>query len=341
MKINTKQLLTMLGCEDSDGVARVVDVNTAAASATKDHPAAPEAEANSDGVAAGAADTVSVGDGDGVTPAIQDAINEGVQVGEDVTKMEAAKVSAEHHLDLVSRAVDANEAISPALAKAIKASLERFDADFFGQVIPSVEAFAATTGRMTATMNTQAHLVNCIKGLTGAIAGGKDRLSVLKASLESAEDGTAVTQDVKEVSADITDEVDTSEPETVKGSIDSSHNDVAAGQKDYTAIDAASEKQGQEIHKRLERLHECDASLEAFIGAVDYAIAAKSSIGGAGAAVIRQSLTQQYPKFFKGVAPSLEAFDDLQGATLTESLGDQLRGLKVRLGTAIANQSKK
>lgn len=95
----THKLSSMLASlEDSDGVARQVDVTNASASATKDHPEAPTAEADSKGEAATAADTVKAGDSDGVTPAIQDAINEGVQVGEDITKMEACKAALEHHI---------------------------------------------------------------------------------------------------------------------------------------------------------------------------------------------------------------------------------------------------
>lgn len=181
MKINTKKLLSMLSNEDSDGVAREVNVTTASASATKDHPTAPEAEANSDGQAAPAADTVSVGNGDGVTPTIQDAIDKGVQVGDDITKMESAQASVEHHLEIVQAHIDANESISPALAQTIQTSLKRYDPKFFATVVPSVEDFSAATGRMTATMNVCAKLETCGKALASALISAKAEYSRLAA----------------------------------------------------------------------------------------------------------------------------------------------------------------
>lgn len=138
--------------ENSDGVAREVDVNNSHATATKDHPAAPEAEANSKGEAATAADTVTAGDGDGVTPTIQDAINSGTQVGEDVTKMVAATEALTVQIAAVEALIEENVAVPPALASAIQVSLKRHDAQFFAQTVASVEAFGAPVGRMDASV---------------------------------------------------------------------------------------------------------------------------------------------------------------------------------------------
>lgn len=182
MSLTSKNLSAFLSSfEESDGVARVVDVNTASASATKDHPAAPEAEANSDGKAATAADTVTAGDRDDVTPIIQDAIDKGVQVGEDVTKLESAQASVEHHREIVQAHIQANESISPALAQTIQVSLKRHDPKFFATVVPSVEDFSAPTGRMTATMNVGSKLDACSKALTAAVATAKTEQSRLAA----------------------------------------------------------------------------------------------------------------------------------------------------------------
>lgn len=167
--MNATKLTAMLaGLEDSDGVARVVDVNTASASATKDHPAAPEAEANSNGEAAGAADTVTAGDGDGVTPTIQDAINKGVQVGEDVTKMESAHAALEHYISKVQECIDANESVPKSLAAAIQVGLHRHDRNFFKRTVPGLESFEAPVGRMTVSLE----LLDKLKEGAKSVAAG-------------------------------------------------------------------------------------------------------------------------------------------------------------------------
>jgi hypothetical protein len=171
----------MASLEDSDGVARQVDVTNASASATKDHPASPEAEANSNGEAATAADTVKVGDGDGVTPTIQDAINAGVQVGEDITKMEEAKAACEHHIGEVANYIDRNESVPPSLAEVIKVSLARHDRKFFAQTVPALEAFSAHTGRMTTSID----LLKRLKSGVDTISRGLDAAREQKARLEA------------------------------------------------------------------------------------------------------------------------------------------------------------
>lgn len=170
----------MASLEDSDGVARQVDVTNASASATKDHPEAPEAEANSNGEAATAADTVKVGDGDGVTPTIQDAINAGVQVGEDITKMEEAKAACEHHAEEVRNYIDRNESVPPSLAEVIKVSLARHDRKFFAQTVPALETFSAYTGRMTTSID----LLNRLKASVTVIDQGLVAARAQKAKLE-------------------------------------------------------------------------------------------------------------------------------------------------------------
>ncbi|WDS62227.1 hypothetical protein [Pseudomonas phage D6] len=176
---STHKLTSILASlEDSDGVARQVDVTNASASATKDHPEAPTAEADSKGEAATAADTVKAGDSDGVTPAIQNAINEGVQVGEDITKMEACKAALEHHIGQVTKYVDRNESVPSSLAKAIQISLRRHDAQFFAQTVPALESFDAPVGRMTVSLE----LLDKLK--SGAKAVGKGIVEAIKKLIE-------------------------------------------------------------------------------------------------------------------------------------------------------------
>lgn len=162
--------------EESDGVARQVDVTKASASATKDHPAAPEAEANSDGKAAGAADTVTAGEGDGVTPTIQDAINKGVQVGEDVTKMVAAQEALDAAVASVEAYIDRNESVPPSVAETIAISLRRHDNSFFRKSVPALEGFSAPTGRMDATLELQTRLKRRQGLLKTAIANARSML---------------------------------------------------------------------------------------------------------------------------------------------------------------------
>lgn len=174
----TKLSAILASLEDSDGVARQVDVTNASASATKDHPEAPTAEADSKGEAATAADTVKVGEDDGVTPAIQDAINEGVQVGEDITKMEACKAALEHHISAVTGYVDRNESVPSSLAAAIQVSLRRHDRQFFARTVPSLESFDAPTGRMTVSLE----LLDKLKA--GAKAVGDGIVAAIKKLIE-------------------------------------------------------------------------------------------------------------------------------------------------------------
>ncbi|MNK80271.1 hypothetical protein D3C87_999760 [compost metagenome] len=179
--LDSKKLKAMMASlEDSDGVARQVDVTNASASATNDHPESPTAEADSKGEAATAADTVSVGDGDGVTPTIQDAINAGKQVGEDITKMEDAKAACEHHMGEVANYINRNESVPPSLAEVIKVSLERHDRKFFAQTVPALETFSAYTGRMTTSID----LLNRLKSGVEIIDKGLVAARELKAKLE-------------------------------------------------------------------------------------------------------------------------------------------------------------
>jgi hypothetical protein len=179
--LDSKKLKALLaGLEDSDGVARQVDVTNASASATKDHPESPTAEADSKGEAATAADTVKVGDADGVTPTIQDAINAGVQVGEDITKMEEAKAAVEHHMGEVANYIDRNESVPPSLAEVIKVSLQRHDRKFFAQTVPALESFSAVTGRMTTSIDLLNRLKNSVGTIDTGLTAARVQLALLK-----------------------------------------------------------------------------------------------------------------------------------------------------------------
>lgn len=198
--MNFSKLIASL--EESDGVAREVDVTNAAASATKDHPEAPSAEADSKGEAATAADTVTAGDGDGVTPTLQDAIDKGVQVGEDVTKMVAAQEALSTHIAAVEAFIEQNVAVPTALALAIQTSLKRHDPMFFKKTVPGLEAFEAPTGRMTVSLelldklkegakNVGAGIMAALKKLIEAIQMAMNKMFTdfgdLKKRLEAAE----------------------------------------------------------------------------------------------------------------------------------------------------------
>jgi len=172
--MNFKKLLASL--EESDGVAREVDVTNAAASATKDHPEAPTAEADSKGEAATAADTVTAGDRDDVTPAIQDAINKGEQVGEDITKMVAAQEALNVHVAAVEAFVQANESVPAHLAQAIKVALRRHDPAFFKTTVPGLEAFEAPVGRMTVSLELLAKLKAGRTAVTSALENARSML---------------------------------------------------------------------------------------------------------------------------------------------------------------------
>lgn len=171
------------------------------------------------------------------------------------------------------------------------------------------------------------------------MAKGKFTKLLARISNES-EDGVAHPVDVKETSAELAKpELKTSEDDgSDKGQIEEAHQNVDAGGKDYTAIDEASKRQGEVIHKQLERLQETSGSLEAYIEIVEESSKAKTSIGSGAAAVIQHDLVSRYPKFFDKVVPSVEAFDMATGRDTTVALGV---ALNKKLTQVKANIEKK
>lgn len=160
----------------------------------------------------------------------------------------------------------------------------------------------------------------------------KFRLTKFVTSMES-EAGAAVVVDVKETSAALEKpEVGTPAEGAKAGNIDNAHKEVDAGGKDYTAMDAASERQGEAIHKQMERLSQAETSLEAY-GAI-----LRDSLKKGGApslstiAVIKHDLAQQYPKYLGKVVPSLEdseESDSRQVATqVSGNIAEKTGGVK-------------
>lgn len=167
----------------------------------------------------------------------------------------------------------------------------------------------------------------------------KVKLSKLLPSLES-EDGVAKPVDVKEESAELgKDEVQqVADDGSGKGDVAEAAYEVEVDGKDFTAIDEASKRQGEVIHKQLERLQETEVSVEAYIGILGKAKVQRSSIGSGAASVIKHDLTSRYPKFFGNMVPSVEAFDGQQGEDATIRLE---RSLITKLGEIKTSIGKK
>lgn len=136
----------------------------------------------------------------------------------------------------------------------------------------------------------------------------KRKLTGLLASLEE-QDGKAREVDVKEESATLPEpKLKTSEDDgSDKNEIETAHQNVSAGMKDYTTVDDASKRKAEVIHKQLQRLEEASGALEAYLGILRGSIQSGQGIGRSTASVIVQDLNAQYPKFFKSMVSSLES----------------------------------
>lgn len=137
----------------------------------------------------------------------------------------------------------------------------------------------------------------------------KIKLSKLIASLES-EDGVAHPVDVKETSSELgTKEVqDVADDGSGKGEVAEAAFEVEVDGKDFTAIDEASKRQGEAIHKQMERLDEACVSTEAYLSILRGST--RFGLESATASVIAHDLKGMYPKFFSKLTTSLEAIDD-------------------------------
>lgn len=168
----------------------------------------------------------------------------------------------------------------------------------------------------------------------------KIKLSKLLPSLES-EDGVAHSVDVKEESAELgkAEVQQVADDGSGKGDVAEAAFEVEVDGKDFTAIDEASKRQGEAIHKQFERLQETECSLEAYIGVLRGAKATRSSIGSGAAAVIKFDLEARYPKFFTGLIPSVEAYDGDKSLVVSEqlesNLGSKLKGVGKAIGAAL------
>lgn len=175
----------------------------------------------------------------------------------------------------------------------------------------------------------------------------RTKLSRMIASLED-QDGVAKVVDVKEESSTLgKPDLKTSEDDgSTKNEIETAHQNVDAGGKDYTAIDEASKRQGEAIHKQLERLSEASGSLEAYVGILRNCIANGTSVGKHTAAVMRQDLSAQYPKFFSKMTAALEDIDDEPGSeskelVTTKAAAKEGEGRLDKLKGAVAEGWKK
>jgi len=140
----------------------------------------------------------------------------------------------------------------------------------------------------------------------------KVKLTKLLASIES-EDGVARPVDVKETSSELgpKEVQDVADDGSGKGDVAEAAFEVEVDGKDFTAIDEASKRQGEAIHKKLERLEEACASTEAYIGILRGST--RFGLESATASVIAHDLKGMYPKFFSKLTTSLEAIDDDAG----------------------------
>lgn len=155
--------------------------------------------------------------------------------------------------------------------------------------------------------------------------------------LES-EDGVAHVVDVKEESAELgkAEVQQVADDGSGKGDVAEAAYEVEVDGKDFTAIDEASKRQGEVIHKQLERLQETEVSVEAYLSVVRESKAQRGSIGSGAAAVIKHDLTSRYPKFFGKMIASTEAFDSDKGPAYTvrleQSLVSKLGEIKASVG---------
>lgn len=136
----------------------------------------------------------------------------------------------------------------------------------------------------------------------------KFRLTQFVTSMES-EAGAAVVVDAKETSSTLEKpEAGTPAEGAKAGNIDNAHKEVDAGGKDYTAMDAASERQGEAIHKQMVRLDEACVATEEYVKLLRGS--RKHGLESSTASVMSHDLKTMYPKFFKKLTTSLEAIDD-------------------------------
>lgn len=137
----------------------------------------------------------------------------------------------------------------------------------------------------------------------------KFRLTKFVASLES-EDGTAVVVDAKDVTAELEEPITDSSEATggKEGETATAPQEADAGGKDFTAMDKASERQGEAIHKQMERLDEACVATEEYVKLLRGS--RRHGLESATAAVISHDLKAMYPKFFQKLTTSLEAIDD-------------------------------
>jgi hypothetical protein len=159
---------TVASFESQDGVAQEVDVNKVNADGTQEAANAPVAEANSDGDAAVAADTVTTGETDMISDTIQDEIKKGEEIDRDMQKMDECKTALEKFERILTATTDRNETISSDTAAVIKAALESYDPAFFKRTVPALEGFSAQDGRMTVSLE----LLDNVKEKVGQVAAG-------------------------------------------------------------------------------------------------------------------------------------------------------------------------
>jgi hypothetical protein len=261
-----------------------------------------------------------------------DSLVESPDLAEEMKELEGVVTTLEHHAAVVASIIGRNETISGSLAKAIKVSLSNVPRSVFNgyQPVASFEVFDAPVRKMSDTLATHGILVGGIEKLKGGF----------RPSLESS-DGTAQEVDVKEVSASVP-PVKNYESEANAGSqrkVPDTVNDVSAHTPIEPEIDTAAKRQGEEIHKRLQRLSETSCALEGYIEIIRSSAAQGKRIGADTVQVMRYDLQRRYPNFFKDLAPSLELHDTF--LFISNELADEMGEKKKSVGSAALAALKK
>lgn len=166
----------------------------------------------------------------------------------------------------------------------------------------------------------------------------KFRLDRFVTSMES-EDGTAVVVDAKDVVAALEEPItDTSEATAPKGdAVATAPKEADAGGRDFTTVGKAAERQGEAIHKQMERLDDACVATEAYVQILRGS--RRLGLESVTAQVMSRDLKSMYPRFFNKLTTSLEAIDDEDGPARigqtkeaeTEATGrlDKLKGAVV------------
>lgn len=156
------------------------------------------------------------------------------------------------------------------------------------------------------------------------------KLSDLKASLENQE-GQAVEVDVKNVEATAVGAPKDASVEAGTDSVkDSSADDVTVGFDDPTEETAEAIRQGEEIHRDLEKMSDCNTAMEGYLDILVQLTDRNETVTPELARAVQIGLEAFDKKYFAGTVPSLEAFGAptdrmLVSLELMDGLKDKLK----------------